>query len=119
MHAFILNPQAQQIHTQRRKAILKRYPEVKGLFGPYPWSALLLAGLVALQWTVAWRLRAQPWYVLVLVAYLGGAVINHALYVLMHEATHNLIVQQVVWPPLRLGLRACLKSLRGLCRTGI
>src|SRR5919198_647303 len=70
MHAFLINAQAQQIHTQRRKAILTRYPEVKGLFGPYPWSAPLLVGLVA---------------------YLGGAVINHALYVLMHEATHNLI----------------------------
>jgi len=91
MHAFLINPHVQQIHTQRRKAILQRYPEVQGLFGPYPWSALLLAGLVALQWTVAWLLRAQPWYVLVLVAYGGGAIINHALYVLMHEATHNLI----------------------------
>lgn len=91
MHAFLINPHVQQIHIQRRKAILQRYPEVQGLFGPYPWSALLLAGLVALQWTVAWLLRAQPWYVLVLVAYGGGAIINHALYVLMHEATHNLI----------------------------
>ena len=49
MHAFLINPHVQQIHIQRRKAILQRYPEVQGLFGPYPWSALLLAGLVALQ----------------------------------------------------------------------
>ena len=91
MHAFLINPHVQQIHTQRRKAILQRYPEVKALFGAYPLSALLLVSLVALQWAVAWLLREQTWYVMVLVAYLIGAVINHALYVLMHEATHNLI----------------------------
>src|SRR6266487_2869446 len=91
MDSFLINEQAQQIHIQRRKDIIKRYPEVKLLFGSYPLSAPLIAGLVALQWTVAWLLRAQPWYGIVLVAYLGGAVINHALYVLMHEATHNLI----------------------------
>ena len=60
MYAFLINPHAQQIHTQRRKDILTRYPEVKGLFGPYPWSAPLLAGLVALQWTVAWLLGRVP-----------------------------------------------------------
>lgn len=97
MHAFLINTHAQQIHTQRRKAILQRYPAVRGLFGPYPWSAPLLAGLVALQWTVAWLLRAQPWYVRVLVAYGAGAILNHALYVLMHEATHNLIFSTPVW----------------------
>jgi sphingolipid 4-desaturase/C4-monooxygenase len=96
MDAFILNEQPQQIHTQRRKDILKRYPEVKELFGSYPLSALLIVGLVALQWSVAWLLRAQPWYVIMLVAYLAGAVINHALYVLMHEATHNLIFKTPV-----------------------
>jgi sphingolipid 4-desaturase/C4-monooxygenase len=97
MDSFLINEQAQQIHTQRRKDLLKRYPEVKALFGSYPWSALLIAGLVALQWTVAWLLRAQPWYVIVLVSYLGGAVLNHALYVLMHEATHNLIFKPPVF----------------------
>jgi len=97
MDSFLINEQAQQIHTQRRKDLLKRYPEVKALFGSYPWSALLIAGLVALQWTVAWLLRAQPWSVIVLVSYLGGAVLNHALYVLMHEATHNLIFKPPVF----------------------
>ena len=91
MDAFILNEPSQQIHTRRRKDILQRYPEVQALFGAYPLSALLLVGLVALQWAVAWLLHAQTWYVMVLAAYLIGAVINHALYVLMHEATHNLI----------------------------
>ena len=91
MNTFIINEQVQQIHTQRRKDILKCHPEVKLLFGSYPLSALLIAGFVAMQWTVAWLLRAQPWYLILLAAYLGGAVINHALYVLLHEATHNLI----------------------------
>ncbi|MBI3801969.1 MAG: fatty acid desaturase [Deltaproteobacteria bacterium] len=91
MDAFIINEQSQQIHTHRRKDIIKRYPEVRLLFGSYPLSALLMVGLVALQWALAWLLHEQPWYVILLVAYLGGAVLNHALYVLIHEATHNLI----------------------------
>src|SRR5215510_15865639 len=91
MDSFIINEQPQQIHTERRKDIIKRYPEVRLLFGSYPLSALLIAGLVAGQWALAWLLYDQPWYVILLVAYLGGAVLNHALYVLMHEATHNLI----------------------------
>lgn len=91
MDSFIINEQSQQIHTQRRKDIIRHYPEVKLLFGSYPLSALLICGLVAIQWALAWLLRAQPWYLILLGAYVGGAVLNHALYVLMHEATHNLI----------------------------
>ncbi len=91
MDSFTINGQSEQVHTQRRKDIIKHYPEVKVLFGPYPLSALLIIGLVALQWTVAWLLCDQPWYVILPVAYLAGAVLNHGLYVLMHEATHNLI----------------------------
>ena len=64
---------------------------MKKLFGSYPLSAALIVGLFVLQWAMAWLLREQPWYVMLLGAYLVGAVINHALYVLMHEATHNLI----------------------------
>ena len=52
MEPFIINEQSQQIHIQRRKDIIKHYPEVKVLFGPYPLSALLIIGLVACngQW---------------------------------------------------------------------
>src|SRR4030095_17147111 len=37
MDSFLINAQAQQIHTQRRKDILKRYAAGKALFGSYPW----------------------------------------------------------------------------------
>lgn len=96
MDSFIINEHSQQIHTQRRKDIIKRHPEVKLLFGSYPWSAVLIAGLVVLQWVFAWLLYDQPWYMILLVAYLGGTVLNHALYVLIHEATHNLIFETPV-----------------------
>jgi len=89
--SFTINEQPEQVHTRRRKDIIKNHPEVKALFGPYPLSALLIVILVALQWTAARLLNDQPWYVILPVAYIGGAVLNHALYVLMHEATHNLI----------------------------
>jgi hypothetical protein len=64
MDRFTINEQPEQVHTQGRKDIIKRYPQVKVLFDPYPLSALLIVGLVALQWTVAWLLCDQPWYVI-------------------------------------------------------
>src|ERR1051325_10322525 len=91
MDSFSINGQPEQVHTRRRKEIIKHHPEVRVLFGPCPLSALLIVGLVALQWTVAGLVSDQPWYLILPVAYVGGAVLNHALYVLMHEATHNLV----------------------------
>lgn len=96
MDSFLINEQPRQIHIQRRKDIIQRYPEVKSLFGPYPLSALFIVGLALVQWALAWLLCDQPWYVILLAAYLGGAFLNHALYVLMHEATHNLVFEAPV-----------------------
>jgi sphingolipid delta-4 desaturase len=53
--------------------------------------------LVAAQAAVAALLKDQSWPVLVLVAFCVGAVFDHALWVMIHEASHNLIFPRASW----------------------
>lgn len=87
----------EQPHRDRTKAILAAHPEVRELFGPNPGTAIVLIGVVALQTALAaWmgQLGTGRWYVALIVAWCVGAFANHALYVVIHEATHNLILRR-------------------------
>jgi sphingolipid delta-4 desaturase len=79
--------------VQRARELIKRHPTVRHLFRPYPASAAYVVALVALQLGIAYLLRDASWLWVVLGAYLVGAFASHALFVLIHEATHNLIVK--------------------------
>lgn len=81
-------------HRSRTKAILRDHPEVRQLFGPNPWSAAVIVGVVALQFTLAFLLSDQPWWAVVLTAYCVGAFCNHAMYVMIHDAAHSLIFRR-------------------------
>ncbi len=89
---FILT-QAPNPHIQRGKDIVRAHPEVRQYFGPYPLSGLCIAGVVLFQLVVAYLLRDRGWLAVILCAYLIGAFASHALFVLIHEAGHNLIVK--------------------------
>src|SRR5512138_994448 len=78
-------------HRLRHRQILSAHPEVQTLTGPARGSALLIAALVILQIAVAASLRHAPWWLMLVAAYAVGAVANHALLVLIHECTHNLV----------------------------
>jgi sphingolipid delta-4 desaturase len=81
-------------HPARSRAILKAHPEVRQLMGRNPWTALLLAALVALQVGLGIGfsyLGPDFWWLALIAAYFIGAFANHSLYVIIHEATHNLI----------------------------
>jgi sphingolipid delta-4 desaturase len=78
-------------HPERRKRILASHPEVKALFGRHPATAGWVFFLVALQIAVAYGLRESPFWVLLIASYTVGACANHALWVLIHECTHNLV----------------------------
>ncbi len=39
-------------------------------------------------------MREQAWWLTLIAAFLIGAFANHALYVLIHEAAHNLIFKK-------------------------
>ncbi len=81
-------------HVQRARDLIRRHPDVRRLFGPYPLSGLYVAGLVMLQVAIAYVLRDAHWLAVLLAAYLVGAFASHALFVLIHDASHNLIVDK-------------------------
>lgn len=81
-------------HHLRTRDILRDHPRVRDLIGRNPWSFGIVVGGVALQFGLAWALRNQPWWQLLAVAWLVGAFVNHAMYVMIHEAAHNLIFRR-------------------------
>jgi len=82
-----------QPHPATTRDLLQRHPEIRKLIGHNPWSFVAIAGLVALQTALALFLgrSGQPWWVILAVAYTVGAVADHGLWVMIHEATHNLV----------------------------
>jgi sphingolipid delta-4 desaturase len=78
-------------HKERTKQILKAHPEIRKLIGRNSYSAVLVILVVTLQIAIAYFLRDQAWWVTIIVAFLVGAFADHTLFVLIHEASHNLI----------------------------
>jgi sphingolipid delta-4 desaturase len=84
-------------HLARTKEILAKHPEVRQLFGNVPTTALFVLGIVGLQAGMAYLLRDRPWWASLLAAWFVGALANHALWVLIHECSHNLVFKKG-WP---------------------
>jgi sphingolipid delta-4 desaturase len=83
-----------QPHPARTRAILSAHPEIRGLMGTNPWTAAIMLFAVLLQSVMAAMLGyagLDYWWLALLAAYGIGAFVNHALYVVIHDATHNLI----------------------------
>jgi sphingolipid delta-4 desaturase len=88
---FIYSTQADP-HIQRRKDLLKKYPkEIRALMGNHVGTAAWVLFCVISQFALAYFLQDQSLWLLLGSAFLVGAFFNHALYVFIHEATHNLI----------------------------
>ncbi|MES1240681.1 MAG: fatty acid desaturase [Acidobacteriota bacterium] len=84
-------------HTSRARAMLRAHPEIRELVGPAPSTFLLTLALVAGQNTLALLLRNSPLWMIALVAYFVGAVMNCAVLNMIHEACHNLIFRSRRW----------------------
>jgi sphingolipid 4-desaturase/C4-monooxygenase len=83
-----------QPHPARTRTILKAHPEIRGMMGRNPWTALIMVCVVTLQVALAAALGAlglHYWWAALLAAYGIGAFANHCLYVVIHDATHKLI----------------------------
>ena len=78
-------------HGGRAKRILREHPEVRRLIGRNTTTFWITAGIVAFQVAVAWLLRGSPWWLIILAGAFVGAFADHALWVIIHECTHNLI----------------------------
>ena len=80
-------------HGERAKQILAAHPDVRALFGRDRRSALWTVLLVACQVAIGCALAVSdaPWWAIVIAAYGFGAFANHALFVLIHDYTHNVV----------------------------
>ena len=83
-------------HADRRSEILKEHPEVAKLFGIYrgtaAWSLALVSFMLCLSVVSTRYLPIWAWLI---VSYGIGAIADHALWVLIHDATHNLVFKSV------------------------
>ncbi len=80
-------------HTARHARLLHRHPELHGLLGPDRLSPVFIVALGAVQLALALVLRSAPWVAVLLCAYVIGAFFSHALGVLIHDASHNLVAK--------------------------
>jgi len=78
-------------HRARTKKILEEHPEVRNLIGKNPYTIIPLTFMVLSMVLLSYLLRDASWWLIFLVAYFVGAFINHSLFVMIHETTHNLI----------------------------
>lgn len=78
-------------HVQRGRDIIKAHPEIKSLLGPTPFTAIFVVLIVAAQIGLAAWIQNSPWWAVLLLAYGVGAFACHALWVLIHDCTHNLV----------------------------
>src|ERR1700755_2125157 len=81
-------------HRIRTRQILKETPGIRNLIGKNPSTFFFILFLVGLQVTLAWFLNDKPWWDILGVAYLVGAFADHALFVMIHECSHNLLFRK-------------------------
>ena len=92
-HTDFIHSDGLEPHVGRTKEILNAHPEIRTLIGRNPWSFALIVVLVSIQLALAYFVSDKSIWVLLLVAYFVGAFANHALFVLIHDACHKLILK--------------------------
>ena len=100
MQAAFYQSEFDQPHPGRARAIIKTHPEVRQLMVRNPWTALIAVSILIMQTAIAFgmgRLGFGYWWLSLPIAYCVGAFANHANYVIIHDATHNLIFRSKSW----------------------
>jgi sphingolipid delta-4 desaturase len=100
MQAAFYQSEAEQPHPGRARAIMKTHPEVRQLMVRNPWTALIAVLIVLIQTGIAFGMGALGfgyWWLGAIIAFFIGAFANHANYVIIHDATHNLIFRSPSW----------------------
>ncbi len=89
-----MTPRAAGWHHQRHARILRQHPEVRDLFGADPTTAIAVVLTAAGAIGFAAMLRDAPWAIVVVAGWAIGAIPAHALGVLIHECSHNLVARR-------------------------
>lgn len=87
---------APEPHAARRREMLAKYPQIKSLYGPCPKTKYTCTLLVVAQLTLCFLLKDAPWWLILVVAYAVGGVINQSLLLAIHEISHNLAFKSPV-----------------------
>ncbi|HSY77595.1 MAG TPA: fatty acid desaturase [Bacteroidia bacterium] len=83
------------IHFIRPIEIIKEHPEVRELIGRNPYTIFAIIGLISIHAGLAYlSYRLNLWWMVFVLAYFGGAFLVHALFVMVHECSHNLLFQK-------------------------
>jgi len=90
---FHFSPTAEP-HKQRTREILHDHPEIRNLIGKNPWTVFAIIGLTGGMILLSFLLRQSPWWLIILVAYSAGALMNHSLFVMIHECSHHLLFRK-------------------------
>jgi sphingolipid 4-desaturase/C4-monooxygenase len=82
-----------QPHPSRTREILQKHPEIGQLMRRNPYTALIIVFVFVFQTSIAAFLGggSYAWWLTLIVAWCVGAFANHTIFVLIHEATHNLV----------------------------
>ncbi|XP_069500669.1 sphingolipid delta(4)-desaturase/C4-monooxygenase DES2-like isoform X2 [Ambystoma mexicanum] len=78
-----------QPHSDRRKEILAKYPELKNLMGPDPHLKWIVSVMVLVQFVACYFVQDLPWKWVIFWAYAFGGCINHSLTLAIHDISHN------------------------------
>ena len=79
-------------HIERRKNLLSEFGnEIKPLMKPIPFTAAIAVIVVGIQIYTSYLTSHLNYFQITLLAFCFGAFFNHALYVIIHEATHSLV----------------------------
>ena len=81
-------------HLERNTEIKAQFPEVKDLMGPHISTLFWIIVLITLHLLIALFLSQESFLIITITSYLIGSFFSHALYVLIHECTHNLVFKK-------------------------
>lgn len=88
---------SEEPHVIRRKMILEKHPEIAELFGydnrPIPY----VVALVLSQIVIAYFSKYMSWTVFILSAWIYGGAASHALSLMTHELSHNLVFKERIY----------------------
>lgn len=88
--------QESEPHRNRTKTILKAHPQIRSLIGKNPLTIFAIIALVLFQTLMGWTVEEQSWWIVFAAAYILGAFVDHALFVMIHECSHRLIFKSPV-----------------------
>ena len=78
-------------HRIRTKKIIAEYPQIRKLIGKNPLTILAILGMTGSMVLLSYLVHDSSWWIILAMAYTAGAILNHSLFVMIHECSHNLL----------------------------